>query len=104
MKQLVITITVDAVDDFSRSLKGLGTENPVNLRTDLGVGVKKMGPSVRELLSAAQLGSIARGRPRGRPRVGGSSTSACHHDDCRHWFPHGLVPVVSACVNSVKCQ
>ena len=38
VKQLVITITVDAVDDFSRSLKGLETENPVNLRTDLGLG------------------------------------------------------------------
>ena len=32
-----------------------------------------MGPSVRKLLSAAQLGSIARGRPRGRPKgVGGT--------------------------------
>ena len=69
VKQPVITVTIDAVDNFCRSLKGLRTENPVNLRTDPGVGVKKVGPSSRELLSAAQLGSIARGRPKG---VGGT--------------------------------
>ena len=69
VKRLVTTVAIDAVDDLRRSLKGLRTENPVNLRTDPGVGVKKVGPSFRELLSAAQLGSIARGRPKG---VGGT--------------------------------
>ena len=56
MKQLVITVTINAVRNLGRGLKVLRTKNPVNLRVDAGVGVKKMRPSFREFLKAARKG------------------------------------------------